>query len=203
MDNLAFNSFTLDVELAKNQANSTLSTQNISETNLRAGCKVVQDKVIGYLLQFKNTMKELEANYRKEFLPPPSREKPFADKDALSFVKILTDFKVKLEQKEVVVRNSINPNDDNIARKYRENKSTLLALALLDEQLLGYVQQFEQFFFGLDFNLNSFIYSANSSSSNYVKDVNQAIYQNNLIHLDKFLNDFTNLIKQRQDFLRL
>ena len=200
---MAFNSFSLDVDLAKDQAQSTLSNQNISEQNLRAGCKVVQDKAISHLQQFKTIIKELDANYRKEFLPPPSREQPFPNKNAIAFAKSLTDLKTKLEQKEVMVRNSINPNDDNIARKYRNNKETLLTLALLDEQFLSYVQQFNQFFSGLDFNLNSFVMGSDSQSVNYIQEVNQKIYQNSLIHLEQFLNDVANLIKQRQDFLAL
>lgn len=203
MDNMVFNSFSLDIALAKNQANATLSNQSISEQNLRAGCKVVQDKVIAVLLNFKTTLRELEASYRKEFLPPPTSAKPFADKDALAFAKILNELGKKLEQREVMVRNAINPNDDSIAKKYRDNKETLLALALLDEQLLGYVQQFQQFFYSLDFNLTSFTLMADSSSANYAKEVNKVIYQNNIIHVDKFINEIGNLIKQRQDFLKL
>jgi hypothetical protein len=203
MDNMVFNSFSLDIQLAKNQANAILSGQNISEQNLRAGCKVVQDKVIACLLNFKNTLRELETSYRQEFLPPPTREKPFADKEALAFAKSLNELGKKLEQKEVVVRNSINPNDDNIAKKYRDNKETLLTLSLLDEQLLGYVQQFQQFFSSLDFNLNSFTLMNDSSNANYVKEVNKSIYQANIMHIDKFVNEIGNLLRQRQDFLKL
>src|SRR5215469_13591010 len=54
------------------------------ENQLRADDQLVRSKAAGLLGEAMASVSEAELGYRREFLPPPSRQKPFPDADAVA-----------------------------------------------------------------------------------------------------------------------
>ena len=107
------------------------------ENQLRADDQLVREKAGWLLGNAAASVECAEGNYRRECLPPPTREKPFPDAVAVAAAQ-------QLERLAKAIRALANqmtelpvPESDRMTQRYREEAQTLEALIAQDEQLVG------------------------------------------------------------------
>ena len=107
------------------------------ENQLRADDQLVREKAGWTLGNAAASVTAAENEFRREFLPPPSRAKPFPDASAVASAQ-------ELEQLAKDIRGVANrlaelpvPENDRMTQRFREEAPTLQALIALDEQLVG------------------------------------------------------------------
>ena len=107
------------------------------ENQLRADDQLVRAKAGWILSNAASSVKAAEGEYRREFLPAPSRAKPFPDPAAVSGAQELE----RLAKDISAVANRMAelpvPENDRMTQRFREEAPTLQALIALDEQLVG------------------------------------------------------------------
>jgi hypothetical protein len=107
------------------------------ENQLRADDQLVRAKA-GWLLGVAGaSVQEAESSYRREFLPAPSRAKPFPDAAAVAGAQQLE----RLAKSISAIANRLAelpvPENDRITQRFRQEAPTLAALIAQDEQLVG------------------------------------------------------------------
>lgn len=107
------------------------------ENQLRADDQLVREKAGWLLGNAAASVESAESSYRREYLPPPTREKPFPDAVAVTAAQ-------QLERLVKAIRALVNrmtelpvPANDRMTQRFREEEPTLEALIALDEQLVG------------------------------------------------------------------
>lgn len=107
------------------------------ENQLRADDQLVRAKASWLLGIAMESVVEAEAAYRREFLPPPSREKPYPDAAAVATVQRLERLARGIGALEAAIQQQPVPENDRMTQRYRQEAPTLQALIRCDEQLVG------------------------------------------------------------------
>lgn len=107
------------------------------ENQLRADDQLVRAKAGWILSNAAASVDAAESEFRREFLPPPSRAKPFPDATAVASAQQLE----RLAKDIRAVANRLAelpvPENDRMTQRFREEAPTLQGLIALDEQLVG------------------------------------------------------------------
>jgi cell division septum initiation protein DivIVA len=107
------------------------------ENQLRADDQLVRERAGWILGNGAASVESAESSYRREFLPPPTRAKPFPDAAAVAAAQQLE----RLAKAIRVLANRMTelptPENDRMTQRFREEASTLEALLAVDEQLVG------------------------------------------------------------------
>lgn len=107
------------------------------ENQLRADDQLVREKAGWILSNAAASVNAAESEFRREFLPAPSRAKPFPDASAVSSAQELE----RLAKDIRAVANRLAelpvPENDRMTQRFREEAPTLQGLIALDEQLVG------------------------------------------------------------------
>lgn len=107
------------------------------ENQLRADDLLVRAKVGNLLGSARKSVETAEREYRREFLPPPTREKPRPDAVAVAGAQALE----RLGHAIGVVAGQITalpvPENDRMTQRYREEAATLGQLITSDQTLAG------------------------------------------------------------------
>ena len=107
------------------------------ENQLRADDQLVRAKAGWILSNAAASVDAAESEFRREFLPAPTREKPFPDANAVASAQQLE----RLAKDIRVVANRLAelpvPENDRMTQRFREEAPTLQGLIALDEQLVG------------------------------------------------------------------
>jgi hypothetical protein len=107
------------------------------ENQLRADDQLVRTKAASLLGMAMASTSAAEAEYRREFLPPPSRQHPFPDADAVATAQRLERLAREIGALEALVQQQPAPESDRMTQRYREEEPTLRRLIHHDEQLVG------------------------------------------------------------------
>lgn len=107
------------------------------ENQLRADDQLVRTKAANLLGMAMENANDAEANYRREFLPPPSREHPFPDAAAVATAQRLERLARQIDGLATSVRQQPVPENDRMTERYRKEAATLRTLIQHDEQLVG------------------------------------------------------------------
>jgi hypothetical protein len=107
------------------------------ENQLRADDQLVRSKAAGLLGQAMTSARGAEAEYRRQFLPPPSRQKPLPDAAAVAAVQRLERFCGAIGALEAIIQQQPVPENDRMTQRYRQEGPTLQTLIHFDEQLVG------------------------------------------------------------------
>jgi hypothetical protein len=108
-----------------------------AENQLRADDQLVRSKAAWLLGLAKASVEAAEAAYRLEFLPPPTRQKPFPDAAAVAGAQRLERLARDIGALELIIQQQPVPENDRMTERYRQEKATLEALIDRDEQLVG------------------------------------------------------------------
>lgn len=107
------------------------------ENQLRADDQLVRAKAGWILSNAAASVSAAESEYRREFLPAPSRAKPFPDAAAMSGAQELERLAKDISAIANRVAELPVPENDRMTQRFREEAPTLQALIALDEQLVG------------------------------------------------------------------
>lgn len=107
------------------------------ENQLRADDQLVRSKAAGLLGIATASVDAAESEYRRAFLPPPSRQKPFPDADAVASAQHLERLARAIGALEALIEQQPVPENDRVTQRYRQEAPTLKTLIHYDEQLVG------------------------------------------------------------------
>lgn len=106
------------------------------ENQLRADDLLLRNHISDLLGQCRAHITKQECEYRRIYLPSPTRDKPFPDASAVSavrlFRKVLSDF----EATETRIRTASVPEMDRVNQRHRSETGLLKALLAADENLV-------------------------------------------------------------------
>jgi hypothetical protein len=107
------------------------------ENQFRADDLLVRAKAGALLLQAAQAVAAAEAAYRREKLPPPSREKPRPDAAAVAGAQALERMGQAIAALEGQIRAQPVPEGDRMTQRFRSEAQGLVQLLQADEVLVG------------------------------------------------------------------
>jgi len=107
------------------------------ENQLRADDQLVRTKAANLLGMAMESATDVEANYRREFLPPPSRQHPFPDAGAVATAQRLERLAREIGGLAALIQQQPVPENDRMTQRYRKEEATLRTLIQHDQQLVG------------------------------------------------------------------
>ena len=107
------------------------------ENQLRSDDQLVRSKAASLLGIAMASVTTAETGYRQEFLPPPSRAKPFPDPAAVAGSQRLEKLARGIGALEALIQQQPVPENDRMTQRFRQEAPTLQTLIHWDEQLVG------------------------------------------------------------------
>jgi hypothetical protein len=107
------------------------------ENQLRADDLMVRAQVSALLTASRRSVEAAEQAYRHEHLPPPSREKPRPDQEALRCAQVLESIGRALGALEGQIRVMPAPENDRMTQRFRREAPTLSRLLEADQAMVG------------------------------------------------------------------
>lgn len=107
------------------------------ENQLRADDQLVRSKAASLLGVAMASVEMAESEYRREFLPAPSRAKPFPDPAAITAAQSLERLARGIGALEASIHQQAVPGNDRMTQRYRQEAATLKVLIEHDELLVG------------------------------------------------------------------
>jgi hypothetical protein len=107
------------------------------ENQLRADDQLVREKAGWLLGNAAISVETAESSYRREFLPPPTREKPFPDAVAVAAAQQMERLAKAIRALANRMTELPTPENDHMTQRFRAEAPTLEGLIALDEQLVG------------------------------------------------------------------
>jgi hypothetical protein len=107
------------------------------ENQLRADDLVIRSKVGWLLGSARKSVETAEREYRREFLPPPSREKPRHDPGAVADAQALERLSKAIGALAGQISAQPVPENDRMTQRYRQEAATLQRLIESDRKLAG------------------------------------------------------------------
>ena len=107
------------------------------ENQLRADDQLVRAKASWLLGEAATAVSSAENDYRREFLPQPTRAKPFADPEAIASAQKLEKLHREISGLEQFIHQLPVPANDRMTQRYRLEAPTLANLIRFDTLLVG------------------------------------------------------------------
>lgn len=104
---------------------------------LRADDQLIRSKAAALLGQAMASVCDAESEYRREFLPPPTRAKPFPDAAAVADAQKLERLAKAIGAVEAFLHHQPVPENDRMTQRFRQEEPTLRALIACDQKLVG------------------------------------------------------------------
>ncbi|HEU5342235.1 hypothetical protein [Edaphobacter sp.] len=108
-----------------------------TENQLRSDDQLVRSKAAWLLGIAMASVTAAETEYRREFLPPPSRVKPFPDAAAVASAQKLELLAKGIGALEAAIQQQPVPENDRMTQRFRQEAATLRTLIEHDEKLVG------------------------------------------------------------------
>lgn len=108
-----------------------------AENQLRADDQLVRSKAAWLLGLAAANLNTAENEYRREFLPPPSRAKPFPDAAAVANAQRIERMAHDICALEAALQQQPVPENDRMTQRYRQEAPTLRTLINYDAHLVG------------------------------------------------------------------
>jgi len=107
------------------------------ENQLRADDILIRTKVGVLLASARKSVEGAERDFRREFLPPPSREKPRPDATAVAGAQAIERLSRAIGALAGQVTAQSVPENDRMTQRYRQEAETLQRLIASDHKLVG------------------------------------------------------------------
>ena len=107
------------------------------ENQLRADDQLIRSKAGVLLGSARKSVETAERDYRRDFLPPPSREKPRHDAAAVANAQAIERLSKAIGAVQGLITAQPVPENDRMTQRYRNEAATLLQLGASDHQLVG------------------------------------------------------------------
>jgi hypothetical protein len=108
-----------------------------TENQLRADDQLVRSKVGLLLGQARTSLDAAQSNYRRVHLPPPSREKPRHDADAIAGAQTIERLARAVGSLQGLITAQPVPENDRMTQRHRQEAATLERLIESDKKLVG------------------------------------------------------------------
>lgn len=108
-----------------------------TENQLRADDQLIRAKVGVLVGSARKSVEAAERDYRREFLPPPSREKPRPDAAAVAGAQALERLSRAIGALHGQMTAQPAPENDRMTQRYRQEAGTLQQLIASDQKLVG------------------------------------------------------------------
>lgn len=102
------------------------------ENKLRADDLLIRNKVAGILADARAMLKGLEDSWRREHLPPPTREQPFADRASTEQARRIARAGTLIEEVATAIKNAATPTNDKVWIRHRSERGLLEILQGID-----------------------------------------------------------------------
>jgi hypothetical protein len=112
------------------------------ENQLRADDLLIRGRLSDWLGESRAHLAALEADYRRQYLPPPTREHPLPDAAAISHAQTLQRIQRDIESIETAIRTASVPEMDRIHQRHRNEGETLEQLVSADSALALQIKRF-------------------------------------------------------------
>ena len=109
------------------------------ENQLRADDLLIRAKLSELLGECRAHAARLDAAFRREHLPAPTREHPYPDAAAVGAAQALQRATQQIEALETAIRNAPVPEMDRINQRHRAERDTLEQLVAIDADLVSAV----------------------------------------------------------------
>jgi hypothetical protein len=103
----------------------------------RADDQLIRSKAASLLGEAMASVSSAESAYRREFLPAPTRARPFPDPGAVADAQRLEQLARSIGELEAALQHQPVPANDRMTQRYREEVPTLEKLLRHDERLVG------------------------------------------------------------------
>jgi hypothetical protein len=120
------------------------------ENQLRADDQTIRSKGASLLGEAMANVSAAESEYRREYLPPPSRAKPFPDAEAVASAQKLERLAKDIGAVEAALQHQPVPENDRMTQRYRHEAPTLAKLMEYDERLVGQCELLRRAVSGVD-----------------------------------------------------
>jgi len=120
------------------------------ENQLRADDLMIRSKAAWLLGEAATAVCTAEGDYRREFLPPPTRAKPFPDAEAVASAQKLERLHRELTGIEQFIHQLPAPENDRMTQRYRLEAPTLFNLGQFDQKLVGQCELMRRSVTGVD-----------------------------------------------------
>ena len=107
------------------------------ENQLRADDQLIRSKVGVILGSARKSVEAAERDYRREFLPPPSREKPRHDPAAIAGAQAIERLSRSIGGLQGQIAAQPAPENDRMTERYRQEADVLQQLIASDQRLIG------------------------------------------------------------------
>ncbi len=107
------------------------------ENQLRADDQMIRSKAASLLGEAMASVSSAESDYRRAYLPPPTRAKPFPDAEAVASAQKLERLAKNIGAVEAALQHQPVPENDRMTQRYRQEAPTLARLIEHDERLVG------------------------------------------------------------------
>jgi len=120
------------------------------ENQLRADDQMIRSKAAWLLGEAATALSVAESDYRREFLPAPTRAKPFPDAEAVASAQNLERLHRELISLEQFIQQLPVPGNDRMTQRYRLEAPTLANLIHFDSLLVGQCELMRKSVTGVD-----------------------------------------------------
>lgn len=120
------------------------------ENQLRADDQMIRSKGASLLGEAMASVSAAESDYRREYLPPPTRAKPFPDAEAVASAQKLERLAKAIGAVEAALQHQPVPENDRMTQRYRQEAPTLAKLMEHDERLVGQCELLRKAVSGVD-----------------------------------------------------
>ena len=107
------------------------------ENQLRADDQLIRSKVGMLLGSARKSVETAERDYRRDFLPPPSREKPRHDPAAVAGAQAIERLSRSIDALQGQITAQPAPENDRMTERYRQEADVLQRLIASDQKLVG------------------------------------------------------------------
>ena len=107
------------------------------DNQLRADDLLVRSRASEHLAAAVARLHDIEATYRRKYLPPPSREQPYQDPAHLAAVRAIRAVTDRVVDIDTRVRGAAVPPNDKVWQRHRDEVDTLYRLGQCDVVLVG------------------------------------------------------------------
>lgn len=107
------------------------------ENQLRADDQMVRAKAAGLLGEAAAAVAAAESDYRRKFLPAPTRANPFPDAEAVRSAQNIEKLHAEIVAIEQLLHQLPAPPNDRMTQRYRLEAPTLASLIRFDSLLVG------------------------------------------------------------------
>lgn len=120
------------------------------ENQLRADDQLIRSKAASLLGEAMASVSTAENDYRREYLPAPSRAKPFPDAEAVQSAQKLERAAKNVGAIEAQLQHQPVPENDRMTQRFRQEAATLQKLIEHDERLVGQCELLRKMVSGQD-----------------------------------------------------